>query len=713
MRIAFLSRISRAFNGDTVVREPLGGTQSALVYLARELQALGHEVHVFCNCKEQAGVFAGVTYHNLPELARFARQNPLDFFISCADESALKLGIPSKYSLWWSHNDYCFLWDEMPDLRAKTSEILATKADKLVAVSRWHAQKLSDVLNIPLEHFFITGNAVNAAYFELDPESGPQPATPPRLLYTSVPDRGLDLLLELFPQIQAQVPEVELHLYSSFTVWGKSAEFNAAQAGPLYEKARALPGVFLHDPLPHPQLAQALLQGSLMTYPNHAAEPMDLTGFWAETSCIAAIEAQAAGLPVITSARGALPETVLQGQTGILIEGEPFSAAYGEAFVGAVVELLKDSGKSQALGQAARERILTEYTWQQRALEWHQFLTAFSSSRMAESPLKTPFVTPEISVIIPTYNRARNLKNCLESLTWQSFKAFEVIICDDGSSDNTREVAESYKDRLNLSYRWQADLGFRAAEARNLGMRRARGKLVVFLDSDLVVPDSFLATHWQAHQQHKNVAINSYVMRMLEPLDDDLGLPPQEFIPKHRDNLKPDNRDRYSLFERQEPVEETYYLDSNALSIWRVDLEKVGNFDEGFIGWGHEDTELGYRIAQYGMKMLFIKAGTEAYHQHHAFSEAKEEERAVNWKRLTQKHGITKWYHPLWELPIEGAVQIALNGEGPPMPLSIPVWSDAGWILKPGQNVPLAGLHYLLRVENGILNAIEPFWSQA
>jgi glycosyltransferase involved in cell wall biosynthesis len=58
---------------------------------------------------------------------------------------------------------------------------------------------------------------------------------------------------------------------------------------------------------------------------------------------------------------------VLQGQTGILIEGEPFSAAYGEAFVGAVVELLKDSGKRQALGQAARERILTEYTWQQRA----------------------------------------------------------------------------------------------------------------------------------------------------------------------------------------------------------------------------------------------------------------------------------------------------------------------------------------------------------
>jgi glycosyltransferase involved in cell wall biosynthesis len=705
MRIAFLSRISRAFNGDTVLTEPLGGTQSALVYLARELQALGHEVHVFCNCKEKAGIFEGVTYHNVPELARFARQNPLDFFISCADESALKLGIPSKHALWWSHNDYCFLWDEMPDLRAKTAEILATKTDKLLAVSQWQAEKLAELFHLPISHFFITGNAIHAPYFE----SEPTPATPPRLLYTSVPDRGLDLLLAFFPEIQAQVPEAELHIYSSFTVWGKSQEWNDTQAGPLYEKARALPGVFLHDPLPHAALAQTLLQGSLMLYPNHAAEPLSSSGFWAETSCIAAIEAQAAGLPVISSARGALPETIVDGQTGILIPGDPLSEEYRSAFVAETIALLKDTARRQSMGQAARKRILSEYTWQKRAQEWEEFLAAFESSRMTESPLTSTFEPPEISVIIPTYNRARNLKNCLESLTWQDFTAFEVIVCDDGSSDNTREVVASFKERLNLGYCWQEDLGFRAAEVRNLGLQRARSKLIVFLDSDLVVPSTFLTAHWQAHQQYPKVAVNSYVMRMLEPKDDDLGLPPAEFIAKHRANLKPDNRDRYELFERVGPVEETYFLDSNALSMWRKDLEQVGNFDANFVGWGHEDTELGYRIAQYGMKMVFIKAGTEAYHQHHAFSAAKDEERAVNWKLLTQKHGINNWYHPLWELPIEGAVQVLVKGDLPTQPLFLPPWLNASWDLKTGHTVPLAGLHYMLKVEEGILTAIEPF----
>lgn len=705
MRIAFLSRISRAFNGNTVLHEPLGGTQSALVYLAQELQALGHEIHVFCQCREQAGEFAGVHYHNVPELARFARQHPLDFFISVADENALKLGIPARHTLWWSHNDYCFLWEEMPDLRASTAEVLATYTDKLIAVSHWHAQKLSEVFNIPQAHFWVARNAVHAPWYTTDPH----PAFPPRLIYSSVPDRGLDLLLDFFPAIQEQVPEVELHLYSSFTVWGKSEAWNQAHAGALYEKARTLPGVFVHNPLPHPQLAEALKCGTLLTYPNHAAEPIDLSGFWAETSCIAALEAQAAGLPVVSSARGALPETILDGETGILIPGDPYSASYREAFIAATVALLKDPSRRQRMAEAARKRILQDYTWQVRAREWEQFLVNFSSTRQKQVPLTSPFPSPEISVIIPTYNRAENLRHCLESLTRQDFKAFEVIVCDDGSSDNTREVVDSYRSRLNLAYRWQPDLGFRAAEARNRGVMRARGKLLVFLDSDLVVPDTFLSAHWQAHQQYKHVAVNSYVFRMLAPQTEDLGIPPELFIERHRDNLKPDSRDRYQLFERTEPVEETYFLDSNALSMRREDFEKVGRFDGSFVGWGHEDTELGYRLAQHGFKLLLIKAGATAYHLHHVASENKEQERAVNWQRLTAKHGIEKWYHPLWELPIEATIQCIYEGEFPSSGQILPVCTEGAWILKTGHTVPLAGPHYQLRIVNGIVQAIEPF----
>ena len=91
--------------------------------------------------------------------------------------------------------------------------------------------------------------------------------------------------------------------------------------------------------------------------------------------------------------------------------------------------------------------------------------------------------------------------------------------------------------------------------------------------------------------------VNSYVYRMLVDDDTDLGIPPEEYIPKHRDILKGDTRDRFQLFEREGLVEETYFLDSNAMSMKRDDLIALEGFDDRFVGWGHADTELGYRVS--------------------------------------------------------------------------------------------------------------------
>ncbi|PKL76466.1 MAG: hypothetical protein CVV27_10125 [Candidatus Melainabacteria bacterium HGW-Melainabacteria-1] len=699
MRIAFLTRITRRFNGETLEHEPLGGTQSAMIYLARELQQLGHELHIFCQC-DSLSVSAGVSYHPLAELARFARLQPLDVFVSVADELALKLGISARITLWWSHNDYSFLWDELPDLRAETAGLLATRADRVVAVSRWHADKLIEVFQLPPEHVWIARNGVHWPYFAAEPV----PADPPRLLYTSVPDRGLGRLLDLFPLIQQQLPAAELHLYSSFQVWGKDADWDQAQAGELYQRAQALPGVFLHPPLPHRELAVALSQGYLLTYPQHESAA---TGFWAETSCIAALEAQAAGLPVISSARGALPETVLDGKTGLLIDGDPHSPAYAEAFVAAAVGLLQDRPARDQLSQQARQRIQTQFRWDLIAHDWAEMLTDFSSTRQQIAPFTSPFAAPRISVIIPTYNRARNLRHCLESLTWQGEMAFEVIVCDDGSSDDTREVALSFKDRLNLRYRWQPDLGFRAAEARNLGIQLARAKLLVFLDSDLVVPPSFLSAHARAHadQGKQKVVVNSFVWRMTSDDSDEIGLPPAAYIPKHQALLKPDSRMRFQLFEREGPIDETYFLDSNALSIKREDLARIGGFDADFVGWGHEDTELGYRLGNHGFQLRLIREGAESYHLYHPIPDSKDAERAVNWQRMTAKHGISKWYHPLWELPVCGQV-VCIDEQN--AQAGLPILLEAEWDLKTSQRAPAGGLYYQLWVEDGILMAIEP-----
>ncbi len=87
------------------------------------------------------------------------------------------------------------------------------------------------------------------------------------------------------------------------------------------------------------------------------------------------------------------------------------------------------------------------------------------------------------SVIIPTYNRAEYLPKALESLVNQRFKDFEVIVCDDGSNDDTKKIIESYRSKLKLEYFYEDNWGG-PARPRNNGVKIAKREWVCFLDSD-------------------------------------------------------------------------------------------------------------------------------------------------------------------------------------------------------------------------------------
>jgi glycosyltransferase involved in cell wall biosynthesis len=292
----------------------------------------------------------------------------------------------------------------------------------------------------------------------------------------------------------------------------------------------------------------------------------------------------------------------------------------------------------------------------------------------------------------------------LQSLIGQTFSAFEVIVCDDGSTDQTQDRVDQFKHDLNLRYRYQEHQGFRAAAARNMGLKLARGKVIVFLDSDLIVPATFLEAHWQAHQGKQKWAVNSYVYRMKERDDTYIGLSPEDYIADHSHNLKGDSRDRYHLFERGKPVAETYFLDSNALSMKREDIQQIGGFDPEFIGWGHEDTELGYRLSKNGFMLLLIKDKATSYHQYHDFSETKEDERAENWARLTQKHGIERWYHPLWNLPVEASVYLQLENN---TAIFLSPLQTGRFDLAVGQKIPWDQFYRTITMRDSIVTEIE------
>ncbi|MBL8674899.1 MAG: glycosyltransferase family 2 protein, partial [Rhodospirillales bacterium] len=113
-----------------------------------------------------------------------------------------------------------------------------------------------------------------------------------------------------------------------------------------------------------------------------------------------------------------------------------------------------------------------------------------------------------VSVVVPTYNRAARLAALLRCLEEQPApSSFEVLVCDDGSTDGTREVAALFGRRLRLRYLFQPDEGFRAGAARNLGIDAAKGDLVLFLDDDQLVAPDFLDAHRRAHRDAAGPAL--------------------------------------------------------------------------------------------------------------------------------------------------------------------------------------------------------------
>ncbi|MFC1887847.1 glycosyltransferase [Candidatus Cloacimonadota bacterium] len=95
-----------------------------------------------------------------------------------------------------------------------------------------------------------------------------------------------------------------------------------------------------------------------------------------------------------------------------------------------------------------------------------------------------------ISIIVPVFNRADEIDNFLASFLNQNEAEFEVIIVDDGSTDNLKDVIQKYAQELKITYYFQQNQG--PGAARNLGMSKASGDYYVFIDSDCTVPENYI-----------------------------------------------------------------------------------------------------------------------------------------------------------------------------------------------------------------------------
>lgn len=98
--------------------------------------------------------------------------------------------------------------------------------------------------------------------------------------------------------------------------------------------------------------------------------------------------------------------------------------------------------------------------------------------------------SPLVSIIVPTYNNEKYLANCIDSLLAQTFQDFEVIVVDDGSTDQTIKLLKAFKTNPRIRVHSQPNSGISAA--RNQGLKLSRGKFISFVDSDDCVTPDFL-----------------------------------------------------------------------------------------------------------------------------------------------------------------------------------------------------------------------------
>ncbi|HEY9909710.1 MAG TPA: glycosyltransferase [Thermosynechococcaceae cyanobacterium] len=235
------------------------------------------------------------------------------------------------------------------------------------------------------------------------------------------------------------------------------------------------------------------------------------------------------------------------------------------------------------------------------------------------------------SVVIPTYNRKPILEKCLRALEQQLnselFDNYEVVVVDDGSTDGTVEWLSSTAEFPHVRLFQQDHQG--PAVARNLGVEKAIGDTIVFIDSDLVVTEGFLQAHAQGltqRQTEQPAPIFTYG-RVINTC-----------------NFEQPTAEPYKLTD----FSAAYFATGN-VAIDRTWLEKAGLFDTGFQLYGWEDLELGVRLKNLGLKLIKCPDAV-GYHWHPAFSLA-QIPRLIDQEIQRGRMGVLFYQkHPTWNV---------------------------------------------------------------
>jgi glycosyltransferase involved in cell wall biosynthesis len=235
---------------------------------------------------------------------------------------------------------------------------------------------------------------------------------------------------------------------------------------------------------------------------------------------------------------------------------------------------------------------------------------------------------PSISLILSTYNNPKFLEKVLAGYSHQSFKNFEIIIADDGSTKDTKDLIHKFNQSIsqNIFHVWHEDNGFRKCKILNKAISKSSNEYLVFSDGDCIPNRTFLETHNKlARKGHflsgghlplckktsnaikldhikSQICFNKrFLMKNGQPIDKNyFKLIKNTFLMKILDQIT--------------PTKPTF--NGNNSSAWREDIIFAKGLNEK-MGYGSEDNELGYRLNNNGIKSIQIRNRAKVLHLYH------------------------------------------------------------------------------------------------
>ncbi|TLD96891.1 glycosyltransferase [Helicobacter jaachi] len=232
----------------------------------------------------------------------------------------------------------------------------------------------------------------------------------------------------------------------------------------------------------------------------------------------------------------------------------------------------------------------------------------------------------DCTLIVTTYNQKERLALVLDSIKALNPLPKEVLIADDGSAQDTRELIESYMPHFPcaLKHIWQEDRGFRLSAIRNLAIKAAQGKYIIIIDGDMILESHFIKDHLRAAQRGVFIQASRVILDAKTT---------QHIMDSHNFRKAFAKKDfkatrcalLSALIFKTSKINARFFAKKDFIkgirgcnmSFFKADCVDINGFNEAFVGWGREDSEFVARFLFHGGQLKRLKFAAIAYHLYH------------------------------------------------------------------------------------------------